>query len=151
MKCRARGSDTLTSMTTRTGRAAVGLATVLALLGACSDGDDDAESRLCDAQDDLDEDVGELRDLDLSSTSIDDVRDILDDIGEDLRDMRNANSDRLSPEIDALDTSVDDLNSAIGDLGSSSSISDAADTIRDALSSVADSAGDLKTAAKDDC
>lgn len=124
--------------------------TAMALLGACGD-DESASDEVCDARDDLDENVTELRDLDLGATSINDVQDILGDINDDLTDMRDADEDRLSPQIDDLESSVDDLGSAVADLGSSSSLDAAADTLRDALGNVGDAAEELRTAAASDC
>ena len=126
-----------------------GLAT-LTLLVACGD-DDDASDKLCDAQTDLDSDVAKLKDLDITDTSVNDIKDILGNIGDDLQSMKDAGEDKLSPQLDAVSSALDSLGTSIDNLGDSTSLSDAASSIQTALGDVGDATSDLKTAADDDC
>jgi hypothetical protein len=119
------------------------------LLAGCGD-DDDAQSAVCDAQSQLDEDVDELKNLDLSDTSVNDLEGILGDIGDDVQNLKDAASDELSPQIDAVSSALDDLDNTVSNLGSSASPSDAATAIQQSLDDLSTATSDLKTAAADD-
>ena len=125
---------------------ACGLAGVTLLLAGC--GDD--ESAVCDAESQLDEDVDQLKNLDLADTSVNDVKGIVSDIGDDVQDLKDAASDELSPEIDAVSSAVDDLESTVNDLGSSASPTDAASAIQQSLGDLGTAASDLKSAVEAD-
>jgi hypothetical protein len=126
-----------------------GLVGVMLLLAGCGD-DDDAQSAVCDAQSQLDEDVDELKNLDLSDTSVNDLEGILGDIGDDVQNLKDAASDELSPQIDAVSSALDDLDNTVSNLGSSASPSDAATAIQQSLDDLSTATSDLKTAAADD-
>jgi hypothetical protein len=128
---------------------ACGLVGVMLLLAGCGD-DDDAQSAVCDAQSQLDEDVDELKNLDLSDTSVNDLEGILGDIGDDVQNLKDAASDELSPQIDAVSSALDDLDNTVSNLGSSASPSDAATAIQQSLDDLSTATSDLKTAAADD-
>jgi hypothetical protein len=128
---------------------ACGLVGVMLLLAGCGD-DDDAQSAVCDAQSQLDEDVDELKNLDMSDTSVNDVKGILSDIGDDVQNLKDAASDELSHQIDAVSSAFDDLDNTVSNLGSSASPSDAASAIQQSLGDLSDAASDLKTAAAAD-
>jgi hypothetical protein len=128
---------------------ACGLVGVMLVLAGCGD-DDDAQSAVCDAQSQLDEDVDELKNLDLSDTSVNDLEGILGDIGDDVQNLKDAASDELSPQIDAVSSALDDLDNTVSNLGSSASPSDAATAIQQSLDDLSTATSDLKTAAADD-
>ena len=122
-----------------------GLVGVMSLLaGGCGD---DEESAVCDAQSQLDEDVDQLKDLDLADTSVNDLEGILSDIGDDVKDLKDAGSDELSPEIDAVSSALDDLGSTVSSLGSGASLSDSASAIQQSVGALSTATSDLKTAA----
>jgi hypothetical protein len=131
------------------GAGACGLVGVMLLLVGCGD-DDDAQSAVCDAQSQLDEDVDELKNLDMSDTSVNDVKGILSDIGDDVQNLKDAASDELSPQIDAVSSALDDLDSTVSNLGSSASPSDAASAIQQSLGDLSTATSDLKSAAAAD-
>ena len=122
---------------------------VMLLLAGCGD-DDDGQSAVCDAQSQLDEDVDELKNVDLSDTSVNDLEGMVSDIGDDVQNLKDAGSDALSPQIDAVSSALDDLNSTVSNLGSSASPSDAASAIQQSLGDLSTATSDLKTAAADD-
>jgi hypothetical protein len=126
-----------------------GLVGVVLLLAGCGD-DDDAQSAVCDAQSQLDEDVDQLKNLDLADTSVNDVEAIVSDISDDVRNLRDAASDSLSPEIDAVSSALDNLGSTISNLGSSASPSDAASAIEQSVGELDDATSDLKSAVDED-
>ena len=105
---------------------------------------------MCDAQSQLDEDVDELKNLDPSDTSVNDVEGILSDIGADVQNLKDAASDELSPQIDAVSSALDDLDNTVSNLGSSASPSDAAAAIQQSLGDLSTATSDLKTAAAAD-
>jgi len=118
----------------------------LALLVACGD-DESADDKVCDAREDLDENVRELSDVG-TSTSVDDLEDTVGDIREDLSELGDANQERLQPQVDDL---RDALGSTLSDLPSSDSLSDALDSVESAVGNVTDAAGELSDKAKEDC
>ena len=128
---------------------ACGLVGVMLLLAGCGD-DDDGQSAVCDAQSQLDEDVDQLKNVDLSDTSVNDLEGMVSDIGDDVQNLKDAGSDALSPQIDAVSSAVDDLSSTVSNLGSSASPSDAASAIQQSLGDLSTATSDLKTAAADD-
>jgi hypothetical protein len=124
----------------------VGVAGALVLgAGACGDDDDDAQSKVCDAQSQLNKDVDKLKSMDLSSTSVDDVKNTVSDIDNDLKDLKDAGSDKFKPQIDAVSSAYDSLKTTVSNLGSSSSLDD----IKSGLTNLGDAAKDLKTSAED--
>lgn len=141
------------------GLAALVVAGSLAACGDDDDDDDDAATGLdadeketvCDARDDLDEEVRDLGEVDFVDTSVSDIQGILDDIGDDISEISDVRSDQLQPFVADVRSSLDDLTDTLGDLGSSSSLSDAADSVTDALDQVKTSTQDLVTAAGTEC
>ena len=128
-----------------------GLVVCLAFVGACGDDDDDDTSAMCEAKDDLDDNIDKLENVDLADTSINDVTSDLDDLKTSLSDLNSAAKDDLKPQVDDMTSSLEALQSAITDLGSSGSLSDAGTAIMESLEQVQTAAEALKTAAKDAC
>ena len=135
------------------GAGVMALVLVAGVAAGCGDDDDDAAggSALCDAKDDLDGEVADLGDVDLTETSIADIRDILGALGDDVSTIEDASSDQLQPFVDDLRSSLSGLTTTLGDLGSSSSLSAAADSVTSSLDEVKTSAQDLATAASTEC
>lgn len=142
------------------GGAVVALVLGLAAAG-CGDDDDDTgggdgtstddRAAVCDARDDLDDEIQDLDQVDLTETSIADVREILDDIGDDLSAIEDARSTQLTPFVDDLRSSLSGLTDTLADLGSGSSLSEAADSVTSSLDEVKTSAQELATAAETEC
>lgn len=126
-----------------------GFVGAMLLMTGCGD-DDDAGSAVCDAQAQLDEDIDQLQNLDLSATTVDDAEQILSNLGDDVQALRDEGSDELSPHLDAISSAFDDLGGTINDLESSASLSDAATAIQQSLGELGDATGDLQTAVTDD-
>jgi uncharacterized phage infection (PIP) family protein YhgE len=135
----------------RAGSLATGLLAVLVFTAACGDDDDADQSAVCDAREDIDDDVQEIGDLDLADTSVNDVTDVVGGLRDELNDLSTAAQDELSPEVDDLNSSLDNLESTIEGLGSADSLGDAGDDLRDALDQVRTSATALQDKASEDC
>lgn len=80
-------------------------------------GDDDA-SPVCDARDDLEASVEQLREVDVVDDGLDALRDAIAAVSDDLSTLRAEAASDLEPEIDAVRSALDDLRSAVESGGS---------------------------------
>jgi len=112
---------------------------ILALaLGACGESDEEkAMNAVCDARDDIAEQVDELKALSPATVTTDAVTQNLDAIRKDLNDMSDARSDLSDDQRSEVETATkaftDSIRTVAGDLGRSLSASDAKTQVANAL------------------
>ena len=113
-----------------------------ALVGGCGSGGDEtgtgSEEVFCDAARQLQADVADLDDVEVTSGGIDAVTEQLDKVKGDAERLANAGSDAAAGEIDDLQSAVDILGGDLDDLN--------ADPSAEALSTVVGAIGDTVTA-----
>ena len=123
-------------------------------LGACGESDEEkAMSTVCDARDDMANQVDELKGLTPATVTADGVTQNLDAIQNDLNDIADAQSDLSDDRRSEVETATKEFTSSVqtvaSDLGSSLSASDAKAEITTALQQL--EASYKKTFAPLDC
>lgn len=108
------------------------------VLGACGESEEEqASAKVCDARDEIGQQVDRLSTLTLTTATVDDVRSGLQAIGEDLRtiaDQQPELSDERRQQVEqAQRTFADQVSSVVADLGSSLSVSGAQRQLEAAL------------------
>lgn len=126
----------------------------LAVAGCGGDSDEEqAQSAVCDARDDIAQQVGELANLTLTTATVDQVRSNLEAIQDDLgtiSDNRSELSDDRREEIESATARfTGEVRDVAGELGSSLSLSDARTQLSAALSGLGDAY--RSTLARIDC
>jgi uncharacterized phage infection (PIP) family protein YhgE len=95
------------------------LAALLLVGAACSDDD---VSPACEAREQLQSSVEELRNVDVLDDGLDTLRADLDTVSDDLATLRTEAGDELAPQIDAVRASIDELRSTVDSGGSPADI-----------------------------
>jgi uncharacterized phage infection (PIP) family protein YhgE len=115
-----------------------------AAVAACGESKQDkAKSQVCDARDDIGNQVDTLKGLTVSSATTDKVRDSLTAISDDVKKIANAqgdlSSERKSQVQQANATFTSQVKDIAASLGTSTSLSDAAGKLKTALDQLASS------------
>ena len=117
-------------------------AALMLALAACGESDEEkAKSDVCDARDDIEQNVEELQNLTLGTATLDKVRQSLRAIADDVRKIADAQgqlseSDRQEVE-KANEAFRSKLQSLAGEVGRSLSLQDAAKQLKSAFASLA--------------
>jgi outer membrane murein-binding lipoprotein Lpp len=91
------------------------------LLAGAACGDEDASSA-CEARDELESSVEDLRDIDVLDDGLDALRADVDAVGDDLATFRAEAGDELEPQIDAVRGSIDQIRSTLDSGGTPAEI-----------------------------
>jgi outer membrane murein-binding lipoprotein Lpp len=91
------------------------------LLAGAACGDEDASSA-CEARDELESSVEDLRDIDVLDDGLDALRADVDAVGDDLATFRAEAGDELGPQIDAVRGSIDQIRSTLDSGGTPAEI-----------------------------
>ena len=126
-------------------RVACSVLTVVMLvfaLGACGESDEEkAQNKVCDARDDINKQVDELKSLTPSTVTADGVTQNLDAIKTDLKDISDAQSDLSSDrrsDVEAANKAFESsVEGIVSQLGSSLSAADAKEQVVTALDQLA--------------
>jgi uncharacterized phage infection (PIP) family protein YhgE len=128
---------------------------VALLAGACG-GDskeDEAKAQVCDARDDISQQVDTLKGLTISTATTNQIQDSLNAIGEDLQKIRQSQNDlddeRKSQVQQANQQFESEVKTTLSDLGSNTSLSDAKTQLTQAFQQLASTYD--STFAKIDC
>lgn len=120
-------------------------AALLLVGAACSD---DEASPVCEARDQLESSVEQLRDIDVLDDGLDALRADLDAVGDDLAAFRAEAGDELEPQIDAVRGSIDQITSTVDAGGAPAEI---ATSIGTGLTDLATSWNELSDEARGLC
>jgi hypothetical protein len=104
------------------------------LLTGAACGDEEASSA-CDARDELESSVEDLREIDVLDDGLDALRADIDAVGDDLTTFRAETGDELEPQIDAVRGSIDQLRTTL----------DSGGTPAETATSIATGVGELVT------
>jgi archaellum component FlaC len=118
--------------------AILALAASALLIAACGgDSEEEALEKVCNAADDIEQQVGELSSLTLSTASIEGIEDSLNTIGEDLNTIDESLGDLREDEADQVEEAAQSLEStadtALNELGESQSLQQAGKSIERAF------------------
>ncbi len=102
---------------------------------ACGESEQEkAQSQVCDGRADIQQQIGDLKNLTLSTASVGKVQDALNAIGDDLQNIKDAQLDgeRKQEVQSAVQSFESEVKSVAGDLGSDLSLSNAQSQLKSA-------------------
>ena len=121
---------------------------VVALLLAGAACSDDGASSVCEARDELENSVEELRDINVLDDGLDALRSDLDTVAGNLATFRAEAGDELEPQIDAVRDAIDQVRSTVDSSGSPAEV---ATSIRTGVSGLTTAWNELAEAARGLC
>ena len=109
---------------------------------ACSDDDQSAQERYCEAGASLESSVNELLNLDVIAEGTSGMETAVDAVEEDVDELRDSATDAAADDVDALSNALSDLGDALSAAGGELT-SDNATAVVDAISAVQAAATDV--------